>query len=147
MRTQMEAEGIALDRTEARAAAMKLIYEWEMGGDGGIDTRNGLLEINEEDKNSQYMEKLFETVRENATAIDAKIAEFLRSGWRLDRLSRVDLSILRLGVCEMLYCETPAAVAINEAIELSRKYSTDEISPFINGVLGSVARSMQAEKA
>ena len=131
-----------MDRTEARAAAMKLIYEWEMGGDGGIDTRSGLLEISEEDKNIQYMEKLFETVRDNAPAIDAKIAEFLRSGWRLDRLSRVDLSILRLGVCEMLYCETPAAVAINEAIELSKKYDDEKTYVFVNGVLNAIAEEL-----
>ena len=136
-----------MDRTEARAAAMKLIYEKEMGGDGGIDTRTGLLEISEEDKNSQYVEELYTTVQEHLSEIDEKIASYLRSGWRLDRLSRVDLSILRLGVCEMLYCGTPAAIAINEAIELSRKYSTEEIGSFINGVLGSVSRGMQAEKA
>jgi len=135
-----------LDRTQARTAAMQLIYEKEMGGDGGIDTRIGLLEINEEDKNAKYVDELFDVVQANLAAIDEKIASYLRSGWRLDRLSRVDLCILRLGVAEMLYMATPAAVAINEAIELSRKFSTDEIGSFINGVLGSVSRGIQAEK-
>jgi len=118
-----------------------------MGGDGGIDTRIGLLEIAEEDKNTKYVDELVEAVEKNLTAIDEKISSFLRSGWRLERITRVDLCILRVGVAEMLYCGTPAAVVINEAIELSRKYSTEEIGSFINGVLGSVARSMQAEKA
>jgi len=136
-----------LDRTQARAAAMQLVYEKEMGGDGGIDTRIGLLEIAEEDKNTKYVDELVEAVEKNLTAIDEKISSFLRSGWRLERITRVDLCILRVGVAEMLYCGTPAAVVINEAIELSRKYSTEEIGSFINGVLGSVARSMQAEKA
>lgn len=136
-----------MDRTEARAAALQLIYEKEMGGDGGIDTRTGLLEINEEDKNAKYVDELYETVQTNLGAIDEKIASYLRSGWRLDRISRVDLCILRLGAAEMMYLDTPAAVAINEAIELSRKFSTDEIGSFINGVLGSVSRGMQAEKA
>ncbi|MBQ3222285.1 MAG: transcription antitermination factor NusB [Clostridia bacterium] len=136
-----------MDRTQARAAAMQLVYEKEMGGDGGIDTRIGLLEIAEEDKNTKYVDELVEAVEKNLTAIDEKISSFLRSGWRLERITRVDLCILRVGVAEMLYCGTPAAVVINEAIELSRKYSTEEIGSFINGVLGSVARSMQAEKA
>lgn len=136
-----------MDRSEARAAAMKLIYEWEMGGDGGIDTRTGLLEIPQEDKNAEYVETLFAAVQEHKQEIDETIAMYLRSGWRIDRLSRVDLSILRLGVAEMTYCGAPAAIAINEAIELSRKYSTEEIGSFINGVLGSVSRGMKAEKA
>ncbi len=136
-----------MDRSEARAAAMKLIYEWEMGGDGGIDTRMGILEIDENDNNAAFVEELVQGVQKNVQEIDAKIASFLRSGWRLERISRVDLSILRLAVCEMTYGSVPAAIVINEAIELSRKYSTEEIGSFINGVLGSVARSMQGEKA
>lgn len=136
-----------MDRTQARAAAMQLVYEKEMGGDGGIDTRIGLLEIAEDDKNAKYVDELVEAVEKNLPSIDEKISSFLRSGWRLERITRVDLCILRVGVAEMLYCGTPAAIVINEAIELSRKYSTEEIGSFINGVLGSVARSMQAEKA
>lgn len=136
-----------MDRSEARAAAMKLIYEWEMGGDGGIDTRTGILEIAQDDKNASYMEELVKNVQERVQEIDEKISSFLRSGWRLERISRVDLSILRLAVCEMVYGGVPAGIVINEAIELSRKYSTEEIGSFINGVLGSVARSMQGEKA
>lgn len=123
---------------------MMLIYEWEMGGDGGPDTRNGLLGIPQGDKNAQYMEDLCSCVREHVQEIDEKIASCLRSGWRLDRLARVDLCILRIGVCEILYCKTPVGVAINEAIELSRKYSTEEIGAFINGVLSSVVRSRQS---
>lgn len=139
--------GSKLDRAQARAAAMQLIYEKEMGGDGGIDTRAGMLEIAEEDKNTAFMEELYAAAEEHMSEIDEKIASFLRSGWRLERISRVDLCILRIGVAEMCYCGTPAPVAINEAVVLSQKYSTEEIGSFINGVLGSISRAMAQEKA
>ncbi|MEE0297789.1 MAG: transcription antitermination factor NusB, partial [Christensenellales bacterium] len=66
-------------------------------------------------------------------------------GWTLARLSRVDLSIMRLAVFEMQYTGLPAAVAINEAVELTRKYSGEESCPFVNGVLGTISRKL-AEK-
>lgn len=134
-----------MDRSQARAAAMQLLYEWEMHGDGGESTREGLLEISAEEKNSEYMEALFEGVVHNVAEIDSGIESCLRPGWRLERISRVDLCILRLGVYELRFGKTPPAVAINEAIELSKVYSTEEIASFINGVLGNIARA--AEKA
>lgn len=134
-----------MDRSQARVAAMQLLYEWEMHGDGGESTREGLLEIKPEEKNSEYMEALFEGAKQNAADIDRAIESCLRPGWRLDRISRVDLCILRLGVYELRFVKTPPAVVINEAIELAKAYSGDEISSFINGVLGNIARA--AEKA
>lgn len=67
-------------------------------------------------------------VKEHAEQLDAEIAACLR-GWTLARLSRVDLAIMRLAVYEMQYSGLPAAVAINEAVELTRKYSGKEFLP------------------
>ena len=130
-----------MDRTQARAAALQLLYEWAMGGDGGEDTCVGLLELDPQDKNTAYTLQLVQGVRENVKSLDAEIAPRLRQGWRLDRLSRVDLSILRLAVYEMTVEKLPAGIVINEAVELSKTFSTDEIGAFINGLLGSLARS------
>ena len=135
-----------MDRTQARAAAVQLLYEWAMGGDGGMDTCLGLLEMDSEDKNFDYALKLVDGVKENVEKLDGEIAPRLRSGWRMDRLSRVDLSILRLAVYELTVEKLPAGVVINEAIELSRTFSTEEIGAFINGVLGAIARA-QSPKA
>ena len=79
-----------------------------------------------------------------AEQLDGEIAACLR-GWTLARLSRVDLAIMRLAVYEMQYSGLPAAVAINEAVELTRKYSGEESCPFVNGVLGTISRKLAAQ--
>lgn len=131
-----------MDRKTARARAMKLIYEWEMGGDGGEETRLGLLEVTPGEGESDFMNMLAEGVQENAEALDKQIAPFLRS-WSIDRLTRVDLAILRLAAFELTHTDTSEGIIINEAVELANQYSTDKAGAFVNGVLGSLARSLK----
>ena len=128
-----------MDRMTARAHAMKLIYEWEMGGDGGEDTRLNLLEVSPDEKEADYMNRIFEGVVANADAIDARLKPYVR-GWSLDRVTRVDLAILRLAAYELSLGEIPGAVVINEAVELANQYSTDKAGAFVNGVLGNLLR-------
>lgn len=134
-----------MDRTTARAQAMKLVYEWEMGGDGGEDTRLELLEIAPGEEGSDFMNRLAEGVQQNAAALDGQLAPFVR-GWSLDRLTRVDLAILRVAAYELVYTKTPPGVVINEAVELANIYSTDKAGAFINGVLGNLARSLREQR-
>lgn len=131
-----------MDRKTARAQAMKLIYEWEMGGDGGEDTRLELLEVKPGESESDFMNMLVEGVEQNVARIDETLAQYLR-GWSLDRVTRVDLAILRLAAYEILFNKTPEGVVINEAVELANQYSTDKAGGFINGVLGNLARSVR----
>ncbi len=128
-----------MDRKIARAHAMKLIYEWEMGGDGGEDTRINLLGVTPGERESQFMNRMAEGVMVHAEELDARISAQLR-GWTLERLSKVDLAILRLGAYELMLGENPAGVIINEAVELANEYSSDKAGSFINGVLGSLSR-------
>jgi N utilization substance protein B len=129
-----------MDRKTARAHAMKLIYEWEMGGDGGEDTRIGLLDVRPDEREVEYMNRMYEGVVSNVNEIDGKISEFSR-GWTLERITRVDLAILRLGTYELMLGKDPAGVVINEAVELANEFSTDKAGAFINGVLGNISRS------
>lgn len=129
-----------MDRKMARAHAMKLIYEWEMGGDGGEDTRINLLGVEPGERESQFMNRMFEGVVVNEEKLDADIAAHLR-GWTLERVSKVDLAILRLAAYELMLGEVPAGIIINEAVELANQYSSDKAGSFINGVLGSLARA------
>ena len=129
-----------MNRSTARAHAMKLVYEWEMGGDGGDDTRFNLLEVSSEEAEYGFMNSVFEGVVANQEKIDALISEFTR-GWTLDRLSRVDLAILRVAVYELMTKEIPAAAIISEAVSLASEYSSEKATSFVNGVLGSVSRS------
>ena len=130
-----------MDRTTARAHAMKLIYEWEMGGEGGVDTRLQLLEIKPDEKECGFMESLFSGVTENVADLDSRITAYAR-GWTTDRMSRVDLAILRLAVYELTRTKTPGGIVINEAVELAKQYSTDKAAAFVNGVLGNLSRDL-----
>jgi len=129
-----------MDRTSARAAAMKLLYEWEMGGDGGEETRVGMLEIKPGENETEYMEKLVAGVQENVQEIDSLVEKYAVD-WKLERIMRVDLTILRLAIYELKYTDMVPAVAVNEALELARSFSTPEAVSFVNGVLGSLLRN------
>jgi len=135
-----------MDRTMARAHAMKLIYEWEMGGDGGEETRLNLLDVKPGENEADFMNRMFEGVVANVDAIDARLTPFLR-GWTIDRVTRVDLAILRLAAHELMLGQTPRGVVINEAVELANQYSTDKAGGFINGVLGNLGRSLDEDGA
>ena len=129
-----------MNRTQARAAAMKLVYEWEMGGDGGEDTCRELLEIQPGEDEIEYMQALFDGVHDHVAALDEKIQRFAH-GWKLDRLSKVDLAILRVAAYELGEAKEPAGAVIQEAVQLTEKYSGDKAGAFVNGVLGAMARS------
>ena len=135
-----------MDRKTARAQAMKLIYEWEMGGDGGEETKLGLLEVTPDEPEFDFMNLVSEGVKMNVAELDTAIAPFLRN-WTIDRLSRVDLAILRLAAYELTHTKKPRGIVVNEAVELANQYSTDKAGAFINGVLGSLARAMDEPEA
>lgn len=131
-------------RSLARDAAMKLIYAQMLGGDGGEETLTDLIAFKPTQDDRRYLEETVSSVLREKDRIDALIEKYLVN-WTLERLSRVDLSILRLAVYELVFRkDIPAAVAINEAVELSHIYSTEESGSFINGVLGNLNRSEKA---
>lgn len=132
-----------MDRRVARAHAMKLIYEWEMGGVGGDETKMNLLEIQPGEDEEDFMNRMSEGVIKNAADLDTEIGKYLH-GWTIERLSKVDLAILRLAAYELRVGEVAPGVVINEAVELANQYSSDKAGAFINGVLGSMHRA-QAE--
>ncbi|MFV0313528.1 MAG: transcription antitermination factor NusB [Anaerotignum sp.] len=93
--------------------------------------------VEEEDK--EFILREVEGTRNYMEEIDALIEEYAK-GWNVKRMSKVDLAILRLAVYEIRFSEeTPVGVAINEAVELAKKFSSDEAPSFINGVLGKIA--------
>lgn len=99
-------------------------------------------EFSPEDFND-FIEKYFIEIQEKIPAIDELITKFSLK-WGKERLSKVALAILRLAVYEMLYQdEIPTSVAINEAVELSKKYGADKESSFINGILGGLSRDLE----
>ena len=131
-------------RPIAREAAMQLIFEQLFGGEGETQALVDLIDYEPGDKDRAYIDTVVAGVKEHAADLDEEIAACLR-GWTLARLSRVDLAILRLSTYEMKYASLPAAVSINEAVELTRKYSSESSCPFVNGVLGTISRKLAAK--
>lgn len=92
--------------------------------------------------NEAYMQNKYEKILERLAEID-EILNQASSGWKVSRMSKVDVNILRLAVYEMKYDEdVPVKVAINEAVELAKKFGGDDSSSFVNGILGKIAKEL-----
>ncbi len=140
-------------RRKGREAALQLLYQVELTG----ELSEAILELFWEQHPSQaakeegasireFAELLVKGVMADRTRIDGLIDSAARN-WNLERLSRVDLSVLRLAVGEMLAMpETPAAVIINEAVEIARRFSDEKAASFINAVVDRIARERGAAK-
>ena len=87
-------------RKSARAAAVQMVFENMLGGDGGEETLRGLIEFTPEEDDQQYIDALLGGVEENAAALDARIEKCLK-GWTLDRIAKVDLAVLRVAGYEL----------------------------------------------
>ena len=131
-------------RPIAREAAMQLVFEQLFGGESASEALVDLIDYNPGESDRQYIDMVVSGVKEYAVDLDAEISACLR-GWTIARLSRVDLAILRLAVYEMKYASMPVAVSINEAVELTRKYSSETSCSFVNGVLGTISRKLAAK--
>ena len=133
-----------MERPIAREAAMQRVFEQIFGGEGETEALVDLIDYVPSENDRQYIDMVVSGVKEHAAELDAEISACLR-GWTIARLSRVDLSILRLSVYEMKYADMPVAVSINEAVELTRKYSNESSCSFVNGVLGTISRKLAAK--
>ncbi|EAF6190550.1 transcription antitermination factor NusB [Listeria monocytogenes] len=124
-----------MKRREAREKALQALFQIELNE----MSLNQAIKNIMEDEQDDYMEKLVEGVMANKAEIDAIIEPNL-DNWRMDRLSKVDLSLLRLSVYEIKYLDdVPNRVSLNESIEIAKIYSDEKSSKFINGVLANIA--------
>lgn len=131
-----------MGRKASREVAMKLLYQLEIQKDDRDEQIGSVLQNeNFNSKDRDYILDVVNGVFNNQSIIDNKIESYSK-GWKISRISRVDLAILRLSIYEMLRREDiPMNVSINEAIELAKKYSGQDAGAFVNGVLGKVAES------
>ncbi len=142
-----------MDVTEARETAFKALFQLEFAPNDETEFYEKLSIENaiEEDTKVQqrrltYIEDAVKGTRANLAEIDEMIKSRLKKGWTLSRLSTADRNILRLAVYEMVFAEKkiPVSVAINEAIELAKKYGADDSSRFINGILNAIGNNNAA---
>jgi len=135
-------------RRQARERALQCLYQWESTGaelDGLLDR---FWRANPASRQIRdFTEVLVRGTVDAVTRIDP-LLEQQAENWRLERMGCVDRGILRLGVYELLdQPETPAAVAIDEAIELAKRYSGEQAGTFVNGILDGIRRRLQTEPA
>ena len=126
-------------RRDGREAAIQYLYQLDIHGDRITDLRAEFWSMRESStKVREYAERLVEGVNASLPEVDALITKYAHN-FELHRLAAVDRNVLRLAIYEMLHCmETPPIVAINEAIEIARKFGGEDSSKFVNGILDKV---------
>lgn len=136
-----------MGRKQAREGAMQLLFQMDSNEDFTKENLEMYLENFPFDKGeTDYIEAVVKGVLENREEIDNSIQQNLQ-GWLLDRIAKVDLATLRLAIYEIQHMkDIPIEVSINEAIEIAKKYSTDESYKYVNGVLGGFVRSMNKDE-
>lgn len=132
-----------MNRSRIREEAFKLIYSLEIQKKENIEEQ---LELYLEDNNLtdenviEYINDAVFGIEKNKEEIEEEISKNLKSDWKLERISKIDLSILKLAIYEIKYKELPFKVVINEAVELAKKYGEDTSQKFVNGILASVVK-------
>lgn len=118
-------------RRKAREIVLRLLYQRDFR-DISVDEL-----LKEYSYRDSYIDKTLRGIGEHSQKIDNLISERAK-GWRLERMVSVDRNILRLGIYELLFSQIPPEAAINEAVELAKKYGTEKSGSFINGILDRV---------
>lgn len=135
-------------RTELREHIFKMLFQIEFNSAKDMpDHVRYYFETLEDaaEKDKEYIQKKYEAICAHVDEIDQLLNENTK-GWKTTRMNKVDLTILRLAVYEIKWDEEiPTGVAINEAVELAKKFSGEDGPAFVNGVLGKLARSIEAE--
>lgn len=131
-----------MQRSAMRELAFKLVYEIEVQKESEEEQLDIFLENNDivDEKVVEYLKDIKEGIKTNADEINRLITSNLKDNWSLNRISKINLSLIKLAIYEMVYKELPYKVAINEVVELAKKYADESAPVFINGILASVVK-------
>jgi len=129
--------------THAREAVVQTLYAKELGNDKAIEQFNELLKERKiKNQKAEFAKKILQGVLEHKDEIDKIIKEHLID-WDFDRLDKIDKQILRVGVYELKYTDTPFQIVIDEAVKIAKNFSEDKAKSFINGILDRVAKEVR----
>lgn len=134
-----------MNRTEMRENAFKLIYSLEIQKVENIQEQINLyFESNNitDEEAKKYIANAVNGIEEHQEEILKDIETNLKEEWKLSRISKMDLTILKLAIYEIKFTDVPYKVSINEAVELAKKYGEDKSKNFVNGILASVVKEM-----
>jgi N utilization substance protein B len=129
-------------RRKSREYALQMLFQWEMGKQEPSRIEEGFWKNARAQKSTrEFANQLFENAAARVEELDPIISTHAQN-WRLERIAAIDRAILRLALAELRTSSTPAKVVINEAVELSKTFSSQEASAFINGILDAAAKSL-----
>ena len=134
-----------MNRTEMRENAFKLIYSLEIQKVENVQEQIDLyFESNNitDEEAKKYITNAINGIEEHQEEILKDIETNLKEEWKLSRISKMDLTILKLAIYEIKFTDVPYKVSINEAVELAKKYGEDKSKNFVNGILASVVKEM-----
>lgn len=134
---------MSLNRHQIREEAFQVLFALQSNPEADLATVYQSIPHHDKKATPEYLLTLVNGVTEKQADLDQQISGLLAKNWELDRLSKADLVILRIGLFEMQYVdEVPVAVAINEALELAKTFSSDKSRKFINGALGKFEQEL-----
>lgn len=135
---------ISEKRRKSREQSFIVLFEKSFNEDLSFDEIVEIAIETEVIEKDTFMNSILKSAEENLADVDDEIEKNLK-GWSKSRISKVSLALLRMAIAEMKYMDdVPVGVSINEAVEICKIYGSDEDKSFINGVLGSVARGIEA---
>ena len=124
---------------------MQMLFQWDMSRQDPAKLEATFWRTAKgADQTREFANLLFEGAANDAAALDEIIGKHCEN-WRFERLAAIDRAILRLAIHEMSSSDTPPKVVLNEAVELAKKFSSEESGPFVNGVLDSVHKSLSVK--
>lgn len=132
-----------MNRSSTREQAFKLLYSTEIQHETSEEQIDLYLENNDivEEKTREYIIDVIRGIKQNEEEINKLITDNLKKDWQLERIPKINIALLKLAIYEIIYKEIPYKVAINEVVELAKKYSEDNAPTFINGILASVVKT------
>ncbi len=132
-------------RQQARMAVVSLLYAYDLGNGNTSEHSSEILEEKKiRNKQKDFALTLYEGVMEHLEAVDEAISKHLKD-WDFERLGAIERATLRLAAYEILFSDLDSAVVINEAIEITKAFGTEQSPKFINGVLDAIAKDKQAK--
>ena len=137
-----------MKRTETRELTFKLIYSTEIQKDELGEQKRLFIEENSitNEEEIKYINEVFDGVNKNIDQIEKLISDNLKEKWTLERISKINLAILKLAIYELNYSDLPYKVVINEAVELAKKYGDDSSKSFVNGILASIVKEKKIQE-
>jgi transcription antitermination factor NusB len=129
-----------MTRKEAREFMMQKFYQMDICNNFNIDWMGECFQDISLKTQKDYCETLFSLVCNKRTEIDSLISSHSRN-WTIERIPKTDLAVLRLAICEILYIpDIPDAVSVNEAVELAKRYGTEDSPSYVNAILGNIIK-------